>query len=450
MNDLLFVSHANPEDNEFTLWVALQLAKQGYKVWCDLTGFLGGEDTWRDIDKLIRERTIKFLYVLSRSSNEKPGALKELQVAENVARDKGFHDFIIPLHIDDLPYREINIQLARLNAIAFDRGWAHGLKALLEKLKRDQIPKSQQITPEIVAAWWRQHYSADQGIINEPDEYISNWFPIQKMPAEIFFHVLRRSSIGKLALPDEPPYPSFNEGEFLISFAAAEDFQPFLGDSLVLERTLRFQLCEFLQGNCDGQLVDRDEARNFVSRLLTIAWHNVIRDRQLPLYDLSNAQCAYFQKGFARDDKAFFDGVDGRRTFRQLVGYETMTRGKRYWHFGIQAKPILYPYQAFVIKPHVVFSDDGRTIWDSHERMHAARRTHCKDWYNPEWRDRTLAAMSWLAGEGKSITLRLGLQSSVEVPTYPLIFTSPVSYVEPQKDAPRTEIHDEEVEESDE
>jgi hypothetical protein len=42
MADLLFLSHANPEDNEFTLWLALQLAKEGYKVWCDLTGFLGG------------------------------------------------------------------------------------------------------------------------------------------------------------------------------------------------------------------------------------------------------------------------------------------------------------------------------------------------------------------------------------------------------------------------
>jgi hypothetical protein len=113
MSNLLFVSHANPEDNEFTLWLALQLAKEGYKVWCDLTGFLGGEDTWRDIDKLLRDSTVKFLYVLSRSSNDKPGALKELQVAENVAREKGFHDFIIPLHIDDLPSTWWMISIAK-------------------------------------------------------------------------------------------------------------------------------------------------------------------------------------------------------------------------------------------------------------------------------------------------------------------------------------------------
>ena len=35
--DTLLLSHANPEDNEFTLWLALQLANEGYRVWCDLT-----------------------------------------------------------------------------------------------------------------------------------------------------------------------------------------------------------------------------------------------------------------------------------------------------------------------------------------------------------------------------------------------------------------------------
>ena len=446
MSDLLFVSHANPEDNEFTLWIALQLAKEGYKVWCDLTGFLGGEDTWRDIDKLLRDRTVKFLYVLSRSSNDKPGALKELQVAENVAREKGVQDFIIPLHIDDLPHREMNIQLARLNAIPFDNGWANGLNSLLEKLEKDNTPKNPEITPEIVTSWWRDHFSANQGVVDEPEDYLSNWFLIQNMPAEIFFHVLRRTSIGKLGLPDEPPYPAFHEGEFLISFAAAEDFQDSLGESLIIERTVRFPLAEFVQGDCEDQIVDRTEARNFVSRLLRIAWENLLRERRLPIYDLSNAQCAYFKKGFAKDDKAFFKGVDGKRTFRQLVGYETMTRGKRFWHFGIQAKPFRYPYVAFVIKPHVVFSDDGQNIWDSPERMHTARRSQCKDWYNPEWRDRMLAAMSWLAGEQGSIKLKLGRDATIEVPSYPLMFKSPVSYIEPQKDAPRIDVDYEEDE----
>ena len=49
--DTLLLSHANPEDNEFTLWLALQLANEGYSVWCDLTKLLGGEVFWDDIEE---------------------------------------------------------------------------------------------------------------------------------------------------------------------------------------------------------------------------------------------------------------------------------------------------------------------------------------------------------------------------------------------------------------
>ena len=46
--DTLLLSHANPEDNEFTLWLALQLAIEGYRLWCDLTKLLGRNDRRHD------------------------------------------------------------------------------------------------------------------------------------------------------------------------------------------------------------------------------------------------------------------------------------------------------------------------------------------------------------------------------------------------------------------
>src|SRR5579863_8434507 len=103
--DLVFVSHANPEDNEFARWVTLQLANEGYPVWCDLTKLLGGETFWDDIQEAIKTRTIKFLFVLSRSSNAKDGTLQELDCAKGVAKKlkAEARDFIIPLKIDDLP-----------------------------------------------------------------------------------------------------------------------------------------------------------------------------------------------------------------------------------------------------------------------------------------------------------------------------------------------------------
>ena len=60
---MVFLSHAAPEDNVFTRWLALQVANEGYPVWCDLTKLLGGEAFWEDIQIAIKERTAKFLFV---------------------------------------------------------------------------------------------------------------------------------------------------------------------------------------------------------------------------------------------------------------------------------------------------------------------------------------------------------------------------------------------------
>src|SRR6266852_9274150 len=84
VRDTVMISHANPEDNEFTLWLALQLAREGYRVWTDLTDLLGGESFWSDIEQVIRTRAVKFIYVLSRVSNEaNRGFRKELHLADS-------------------------------------------------------------------------------------------------------------------------------------------------------------------------------------------------------------------------------------------------------------------------------------------------------------------------------------------------------------------------------
>ncbi len=429
MRNMLFLSHANPEDNEFTLWLALQLAREGYPVWCDLTKLLGGEDFWRDIEQAIREKTIKFLFVLSKTSNTKLGPLQELQVAQNIMRDHNLHDFIIPLLIDDLPYRQINIQLARINAIPFNQSWAKGLKALLNKLEQDNIPKSVKFTPSAVASWWRTQFSADEGLLNQPEENLSDWFPIRALPQNIYFHTLQKLEAGKLEVQDDPPYPAFQHNQYLVSFAQSEDFVGKLGDFISLDNAHSFSIQDFLAGNIDPNFADRKQARDFVSHLLRVAWQKMIEGRNLLAYELANhARCFYFQRGFATKDRISFKGIDGTRTYRNMVGYSKVK--KRFWHFGIHAKPRLYS-EAYIIKPHVLFSDDGRTIWDNKKRLHKARRSQCRNWWNSDWRDRILAVMTWLSNEEGQIEIALGSDVTIQVLTYPLMFTSPVSYIEP-------------------
>ena len=127
--DIIFLSHANPEDNQFTKWLATKVAQQGYSVFCDLIDFKGGEDFWRDAEVAIRSRAAKMVFVLSRASNVKQGPLNELRVAANVARGDDIHDFIIPIGIDDLSPRDANIEISRLNIISAQQNWAAALRA---------------------------------------------------------------------------------------------------------------------------------------------------------------------------------------------------------------------------------------------------------------------------------------------------------------------------------
>lgn len=452
MRDMLFLSHANPEDNEFSLWLALQLAKEGYPVWCDLTRLLGGHDFWKDIEQAIRERTVKFLYVLSKKSNVKDGPLQELQVAKNIARQHKLKDFIIPLHIDDLPHREINIQLARIISVPFYKGWADGLKALLQKLEEDDVQKSTKFSPEAVTSWWKLQFDSDQGVARQPEEYLSNWFLIQDLPSHIHLHTLKRSSMGLLEIPDDLPYPACQHGLYIVSFAEKDAFEGKLGSAMSVSDTHTFSVEQFLNGNTQSGLIDWKQARNIITYLLRAGWEKFLRDHSLPTYTLAHGgQVFYFSKGLIKDDKISFTGVSRKKTYRNVIGYKTigakegLVFKKRFWHFGIQSKPMIYPSPAYIIKPHVIFSDDGFTIWESKDSMHRARRSQCKNWWNPDWRDRILATMTWLSTDAGNIEIKLGKDIPIHVSNLPLTFSSPVSFADPAKDQPLIDgIFDEE------
>lgn len=424
--DMLFVSHANPEDNIFTNWLALQLAREGYAVWCDLTKLLGGESFWDDIQVAIEQRASKFLYVLSRSSNNKEGALAELTVARDVQKKLGIHDFIIPLHIDDLPHNAMHILLRRLNTIPFRNSWAAGLNQLVRKLREESVPKDENLGPKAVNDWWKTHFSVDKGIRNQPEEILSNHFSILGIPKTLYAHALTPGH-ADYDLRDSVRYPAILQGDSLISFAKAEDLQDTLGNRRIW-RSRPMKLDTFLQ---------EQASRNHIYSLLRLAWETMADTKGLHASETSNGKAFYFVKDQLLKDRMAFDRPDGSRGYRSLVGYTTVgrtvgeQRRLRYWHYAVRAVPDLGPNFGFWIKSHVLFSDDGRNIWTNPAKLHSARRSQCKDWWNDQWRDRLLAMMQALAGEASEITVPLGRDLSLRMHKFPALLCSPVSYTDP-------------------
>lgn len=428
--DTLLLSHANPEDNEFTLWLATQLANESYKVWSDITNLLGGEVFWDNIEEVIRTSAVKVLFVLSRNSNSKDGPLKELHLAQSVAKKENLKDFIIPLHIDDLPHGEITIEITRINAVPFER-WGTGLATLLEKLEKDGVPKDPQFNRTAVNEWWRTKFNAEEGLRREPEEYLSNWFPVTSLPEHVYFHSIVRKGIGIIEVPFEFPYPTIQDGISLITFAEATDFEGKLGPEFyIAEESKPFEVAKLLE--------ETDFGRRLFW-LLRLAWEFTLKERNLPAYELANkAKCFYFPKDHVPGDKVSFCGVDGGKNHRALVGYRTLTNPTtgvsvtRYWHFAIEARPQVHPVFSYVFRPHVLFTNDGTTLWESKKRLAAARRSQCRSWWNDQWRDRTLAVAAYLADGCAEIQMNLGSKAKLSLSTIPVLFRSPVSYTDPQ------------------
>jgi hypothetical protein len=441
--DLLFVSHANPEDNPFALWITTHLAREGYRVWCDLPQLLGGEKFWSEIEQHIRQDAIKVLYVLSRTSNTDcdRGFRKELHLADSEAKHHataGTKDFLIPLAIDDLGPADYNVYLQQRNAIPFQQGWADGFQRLLKKLRRDGVPKRSTTEGSgALAEWWRNYRSSMAGVKRKPTVFLSNWLPIEGIPERVQLHKLQDADAGKIgALDFDLPYPAIQHGDFLLSFAAASAYTNRLPPSISITSSESLPVPVVLAGRAECEHLDAKALRNTMVALLRVAWEAWISSRAVGIYELANGKtCAFFLKPDDGDAKGRFVDMDGKRAWRALTGFWSRTSKrnpaivrKRHWHFALQATPKLHPCLVYHINSHVVCSVDGKEVWTDKRKMHRARRSQCKDWYNEEWRDRLLAALGNVSDEQPQIKIPLAPDLELLVSTKPLLFEGKLSY----------------------
>ena len=216
----------------------------------------------------------------------------------------------------------------------------------------------------------------------------------------------------------------------MVTFATADDIQPSLGSSISLVESNAFAICDLLNGK---SVFEPKKGRYFLSRLMRESWERWIGATGLIAYQLSGkAQCHFFRKQADRKFFISFINADGQEARRSVVGYATQADGSlRYWHFGVQARPVFSPAFAYLISAHVIFSSDGVTPWESHRKMHSARRRQCKTWFNPQWRDRLLATLHWLSQGNGNLNIPVGTDAKIELAVIPQQFECPVSYDDP-------------------
>jgi len=422
MRKSVFISHgASDKDDTFTRWLALKLIGLGYRVWCDLLYLDKGVDFWAQIDKEIRENTVKFLPVLSSFSNRREGVLKELRVAEIVKKKLNDETFIIPLVIDEnLSFDDINIELLRLNAIDFKHSWASGLRDLLEAFDKQKVPRSSP-NPTQSNNLFHQIFLHDKTALKGEEIYDSNWFQIKSFPRELRFH-----DYGWRVPADFDTttlkFPVVRYKDYLVTFAGEHDFIDQLPETAEYQkrRTICIPVSKILRGKVKiNDFIYPRICQRLIVDLVNQAIALNFRRNDIRQYQMSHRVGYWFEKGRLEKDK--FRNV-------QLVG-KALSKS---WHYGISASAKLYPVPVLQISSHIYFTTNGVDLIESDSIQHAARRRQGKNWWNDTWRKKLLAFVGYLSGRD-GLSLAVGIDEKILVYSAPLRYLSKVTYEKPQK-----------------
>lgn len=378
---LLFISHALPEDVDVALWVAAKLHNEGYEAWCEVEKLHGGEHFWKEIEPIIRDRTIKFILLASQVSVKKPGVRDEWDFARTVARDFKLIDFIIPINIDGVSPNAI-MGLTGLTMVQFQDSWAHGLRALLMKLRKDEVPKSADNTPLSAAHWYFSRHAPFNSIIKKTEKFFSNWVGIPSLPQHLYLHeyindAQAQTVINKIR--EAGLFPAVRHDVYLVTFEAT---MPEIHISRSLDELFETSSVRPLQCHIvDTQLIcsgrhdsptfpKKQDASNLLVQLVQQAVHEFLLSKGLSIYELSSHRVCYFYPRQEEVDRKAKYHYEGKTRTKQLSG----TYYESFWHFGVSFNPRLRPELALSFKSHIVFSDDGHTVWNDKKKLFSARR----------------------------------------------------------------------------
>lgn len=233
----VFLSHATPEDNDFTRWLAAKLCLAGYEVWCDFDALKGGDVFWDKIETTIRYESARFIAIVSPASYRKDGVKKEWALAATV--EKQVPGFIIPVRIGHFDFAELPIVLHQKNLIDFDAGWHVGLSQLLDTLVTSSIPMRDVSTAADALGILRQGEDLKVDLVNNNEMLESTWLELEQLPASLeMCRIL--SSLRGIAISDSNrSLPWFEIEDRVVSFARRSDLKQLFADQVPIEAAER-------------------------------------------------------------------------------------------------------------------------------------------------------------------------------------------------------------------
>ena len=419
----IFLSHATPEDNEFTCWLAAKLTIAGYSVWYDLDQLKGGDYFWNKIESAIRNDSIRMIAVVSDASYKKDGVRNEWDLGVTI--EKQIPGFLIPVRIDSFDFSQLPITIHRKNVIDFNRGWHLGLAKLLDTLADSQIEKLSKGDLACAKAWLPTPSEGAINWVDRQETLESNWLPIIALPLAIETAKILGSERKIQLTNTNRELPWFEYGDQIVGFAPRKDLVERFKETVMLSPMSAVDTESFISGGItwgDNRVLPFD-ARNRVVTLVRQAWNLKMEKLGLKQYELSNRQLIwYVPAGLVPKDKMEFLEANGKRRKKQLTG--TSEKLKVNWHYAVSMHPDLEGIRRIELRAHIVFTDSEGQFVES-ARMHQLRRRFCRNWWNDRWRGFLRAFLALVAQGADTISLPVGGGRSIQIEALPLTFLAP-------------------------
>jgi hypothetical protein len=406
--DTIFITHATPDDNDFVRWLGTRLVGQGYSVWADLFALRGGTPFWSSIEEALRTRAKKVVFVVSRHSVDpsRNGVRNELSVADGVRRSLKDPEFIIPVRIDDTPFDQLPIQVHQLNALDFSEGWGATLVGLLETLEAAGVPRSTVDQSTAFESW--RHAAGPDAVQVEaaPERVLTNLSLISSLPERVSFLEFVGDNTKIDAALKDTKIPHARHLRLIVTAADVEVLQERLPTQFQLKVHSHIPFETFLNGVARNQPgLSGSDARNMMTGLLRQHIELFLETKGLLRHETAGAPAYYFPLGLVPSEKVNYRSGTGKLTWKKIAGRSQ--RNNVYWHLAMKVNVSLPPPRLVRFKPYICFSEDGRKALADVRKAAALRRSFCRNWWNPQWRQLQEAFNAFLLGDQEAILIPL-------------------------------------------
>ncbi len=422
MRTTVFITHAAPEDNDFALWLSSKLATTGYRVWVDKQRLRGGDDFWDEIDRILRKDAIKQIVVFTKNS-AKPGVKRELAIGSIVAQRLSDPKFMIPIRADDVRFTDAPPEFVRGNILDAYPHWFNCLDDLFTALSEAAVPRSPSPDASILNAIVEAREDGRRLVVHQGESCLTNWFPFSEPPKSVRYYRFDGSQAQLTAWLSNCRSPYASLGRLVGSFVDPIAFSEAGPFPLTWSTAYDVPFMDFISGDDTGPFAERSGATNHAVDLLRQHFSKLAQSKGLLSVEFANRDVGwFFPDGLVPGGKVLFEGADGRPHRRALSGKFKALR----WHTCLVVKPRLWPELVYRVHANLVLTKDGLTPLPG-DRTHRRRRRLTRSWWNDVWRDRLLAAISFLADGNQEVTLAAG-NEAFQLARTPLLVNVPVSY----------------------